>query len=75
MADLLDLTMREAAAAVRRKEVSPVELARLSLGPCPWEELRMLLRRVLRRRELGRDRGLRVGDEALEWRGDGGRDR
>ncbi|MFM1987231.1 MAG: hypothetical protein RJA99_188 [Pseudomonadota bacterium] len=41
MADLLDLSMREAAAAVRRKEVSPVELARLSLERIAADEPRL----------------------------------
>ena len=41
MADLLDLSMRDAAAAVRKKEVSPVELARLSLERIAADEPRI----------------------------------
>lgn len=41
MADLLDLTMREAAAAVRGKEVSPVELTRRSLERIAADEPRL----------------------------------
>ena len=41
MADLLDLTLREAAAAVRSKQVSPVELTRQSLARITADEPRL----------------------------------
>ena len=41
MASLLDLSMREVAAALRQKEVSPVELARLSLDRIAADEPRL----------------------------------
>jgi aspartyl-tRNA(Asn)/glutamyl-tRNA(Gln) amidotransferase subunit A len=71
MADLLDLTMREAAAAVRRKEVSPVELARLSLERIAADEPRLhAFARLTEARAMAAARQAEREILAGQWRGE-----
>jgi aspartyl-tRNA(Asn)/glutamyl-tRNA(Gln) amidotransferase subunit A len=71
MADLLDLTMREAAAAVRKKEVSPVELARLSLERIAADEPRLhAFARLTEARAMAAARQAEREIMAGQWRGE-----
>jgi aspartyl-tRNA(Asn)/glutamyl-tRNA(Gln) amidotransferase subunit A len=71
MADLLDLTMREAAAAVRSKEVSPVELARLSLERIAADEPRLhAFARLTESRAMAAARQAEREILAGQWRGE-----
>jgi aspartyl-tRNA(Asn)/glutamyl-tRNA(Gln) amidotransferase subunit A len=71
MADLLDLSMREAAAAVRRKEVSPVELARLSLERIAADEPRLhAFARLTEARAMAAAKQAEREILAGQWRGE-----
>jgi aspartyl-tRNA(Asn)/glutamyl-tRNA(Gln) amidotransferase subunit A len=71
MADLLDLSMREAAAAVRKKEVSPVELARLSLERITADEPRLnAFARLTEARAMAAARQAEREILAGQWRGE-----
>jgi aspartyl-tRNA(Asn)/glutamyl-tRNA(Gln) amidotransferase subunit A len=71
MADLLDLSMREAAAAVRKKEVSPVELARLSLERIAADEPRLhAFARLTEARAMAAARQAEREILAGQWRGE-----
>lgn len=71
MAALLDLSMREAAAAVRNKEVSPVELARLSLERITADEPRLnAFARLTEARAMAAARQAEREILAGHWRGE-----
>lgn len=71
MADLLDLSMREAAEAVRRKEVSPVELTRRSLERIAADEPRLnAFARLTEARAMAAARQAEREILAGQWRGE-----